>query len=152
VTKHYFLNYEFDSRPEYERAAYLYSLAQAGIIQDLCMDKALLKVQLCEGGIIPRHALRPAKMPKRGSKMRDLSYTPDFRFSYQGVIIAEDVKGAYGDTKKTRAKKKANKPIVTDVSHVRQRLYQMQNPHIIFRLVTIPTADVDSVDSYYYLF
>jgi Protein of unknown function (DUF1064) len=141
--KRYFMGYLMDSDTEWQRAVYLYDLCQQGIIRDLILDKAQLKVTLVEGVKVAKHPLRP-----RGAKLGAISYTPDFQYHYQDALIVEDVKGKYGDTKKNRAKGIAGKAIVTPASRLRIRLYQILHPTVIFRICTIPTSDIDDIAEY----
>jgi hypothetical protein len=139
------MGYKMDSDIEYERAIYLYDLCQQGIISDLILDKACLKTLLIKGTKIAKHALRPRK-----ATIGDITYTPDFAYTYNGAMVVEDVKGMYGDTKRNRRLKRVGKPIITEASRLRIRIYQIQHPHIIFRVVTIPTLDPDETARYFY--
>jgi hypothetical protein len=141
--KRIFMGYTMDSQTEYDRAVYLYSLCQNGLIRNLILDKAQLKICLVKGVKVAKHILRP-----RGAKLGDISYTPDFQYHYQDALIVEDVKGVYGYSRKNIEKGIAGKAIITAASRLRIRLYQIQNPNIIFRIVTKPTADPDDIDLY----
>jgi hypothetical protein len=134
-----------DSLIEWQRAAYLYSLQEDGVISHLVLDKSLLTTTLVKGVKLAKHPLRP-----RAAKLADISYTPDFSYCYDGATVVEDVKGTYGNSAKNRAKKLAGRAIVTPASRLRIRLYQIQYPDVIFRICTVATASVDSCDSYEY--
>jgi len=71
---------------------------------------------------LSENLLRPAK------KAQAITYTPDFSYIYQGVLVVEDVKGA---TKK-------GEPIIYPEAKLRHRLFQLLYPEIVFCIVTKP--------------
>lgn len=123
-----FAGIEFDSKLEADRYIFLLSQAQEGVI-DLSDPHPEFIIQLAT--TLPKTALHP-KIRQRG----DLTYTADFEYFYQGVIVVEDVKGAYTNTRKGH---KAGDPIVSPASKLRMNIIQRRYPEYVLVMVMSPT-------------
>lgn len=140
----YFQDEKLDSKTEYLRIVYLWSLQEDGIICDLEFRKEHLKTIL-----IPARKYLDYTGKKR--TYAALTYTPDVSYHFADHWIIEDVKSAYGYSAKNVKKGIAGKPNIEPVSHVRARIYQIQYPNRYFRYVTIPTLLPDEWDRYFYI-
>lgn len=134
----------FDSKSEGERYKHLLKCEQKGLITDLEARKACLKQVVYEGVKLPKNGLRPKSI-----KQQAVTYTPDFSYWLNGVQVVEDFKAAYSDTKKNRKANRVGKPIVSEVAHLRHKLYQGMFPHAVFRLVVNPKLEPDAEEGYF---
>lgn len=125
-----FGDYEFDSKLEAERYMFLLSREQEGIILGLIVHPKFL---IQRGAILPKNGLCPKKRSRAA-----LIYTADFEYYYieKDVIVLEDVKGAYTNTRKGH---KAGDPIVTAASKLRMNIIQRRKPEYVLVMVMSPT-------------
>lgn len=123
-----FAGIEFDSKLEAQRYMFLLSLEQEGIIKGLD-DHPSWTIQ--EGTILAANSLH-SKTRQRG----ELTYTADFQYTFQGVIVIEDVKGAYTNTRKGH---KAGAPLVSPASKLRMNIIQRRYPEYVLVMVMRPT-------------
>ena len=79
----------FDSLREARRYDKLYLMARQGLIHNLTLQ--------------PKYELQ-AKFECDGIKHRAISYVADFRYTYDGVTVVEDVKGMLTDVYKLKKK------------------------------------------------
>jgi hypothetical protein len=138
------LGLPFDSKLEAARYRFLLKAEEAGIISELEARKEYLWYLLQESRKLPANALRP-----KAETLPAISYTPDFRYLLNGIWVVEDVKGKYGKSKRNIKLKRVGKPIVTEVSRLRHKLYQAMFPHVVFRLVVDPELDPISTEGYF---
>jgi hypothetical protein len=138
--KVYYYGIEFDSAIEGERYLYLRSLEEDGIISNLIPSETVSKpvYEIAPRVVLPKNSLRP----KQRIQAR-ITYTPDFEYIYRDTQVIEDVKGAYGNTRKNRAKGIAGKAIVSPAARLRHKLLLAQYPHFIFKIVTDPTEGIN---------
>jgi hypothetical protein len=132
----------FDSKIEYERFVFLRDCETEGLISSLQVHPIFV---LAPKVSLPANAYRPKK-----SVQGAITYTPDFAYIAGGVAVYEDTKGAYGNSKKNIANKKAGKPIVTEAARLRHKLFIAQlastGKDFHFRLVTSPTLETIYVE------
>lgn len=85
--------YHFDSKLEAQRYQILKLWEQAGIIHNLCLEhKRLGEKDLIKAGK-HRWLLQKKFTDKEGRNHRAITYTDDFQYEIDGVLIVEDVKG-----------------------------------------------------------
>jgi hypothetical protein len=80
---------KFDSQMEAHRYDYLLLLLKAKRIEKLTLQ--------------PKYVIMDG-YPRNGRKIRDITYSPDFRYFKDGEEIVEDVKGAKTETYKIKRK------------------------------------------------
>lgn len=105
---------KFDSKKEAYRFDELVLLQEAGEISDLeleptyVLQEAYTEIQFGE--------------PLSGERIRALTWTADFRYEKDGRTVVEDVKGS--------------KRTMTQVFHVRVKLFRKRYPYIQLEIVT----------------
>jgi len=146
-TKVELFGYTFDSIPEAERAKYLISLEESGVITNLRLDKSSLKIQLQDAIVIP-------PIPKLGTsekKISAITYEVDYSYHWNGLLIYEDWKSLR--VVSTRKGVKFYKPHVERDSKLRIKMCIkkfLHEPAIVFRVVSNETANPDDIDGYWY--
>jgi hypothetical protein len=132
----------FDSKIEYERFLFLRDCEAEGLITNLQVHPTF---SLAPKVTLPANAYRPKK-----SVQGAITYTPDFAYVAGGVAVYEDTKGAYGNSKKNIANKKAGKPIVTEAARLRHKLFiaklASEGSNFHFDLVTVATKHIEGLE------
>lgn len=145
-TKVTYFGFTFDSQGEGQRALALIEWQNDGLISDLELDKDKLTIVLQPAFTVP---VNDKVGYKRQHKMKAITYTPDYRYVYNGVTIHEDFKPRIPKTKKELARLSPTsrasrfKISIEPDSRIRIRLFHAMlanRENEIFRIVTIPSA------------
>ena len=101
-----YAGYIFDSKVERLRYIELRSLEQSGQISGL--------------EVHPKFVLQPS-FSHMGKHIRAITYTADFKYTENKMIVVEDVKGG--------------KATMTEAFNIRWKIVKFLNPHIVFKIV-----------------
>lgn len=133
--------FTFDSTPEFNRYLHLKDYQQNGLITGLIVHPKYT--------LAPSVKLPPSFLPQKTQAA--ITYTPDFAYSVGSLTVYEDVKAAYGNSKKNIANKKAGKPIVTEAAHLRHKLFiaklASEGSNFHFQLVTVETKQIEGLET-----
>jgi Protein of unknown function (DUF1064) len=102
---------EWDSESEAARYEQLRAAQERGEISDLKAHSKDIKFRLLDRTTFKTYS-------GLIKTQREMTYTPDFTYTYKGALIAEDVKGK-----------------ITDSFTLKAKLFRARYPHIILRLV-----------------
>ncbi len=87
------------SKEEYTRYCYLYNLASKGIISNLSLQERYV---LSPAFDVPAVNWYTSSTKKGGYRSQERSYSPDFRYTYNGVSVVEEYKGVLTSKLKPR--------------------------------------------------
>ncbi len=135
----------FDSKIESERYLFLRDLQDIDIISELQPSINRRNKQIYQ--LLPK-ILLPANDLRDETKQAAMTYTPDFQYWYKNILIIEDVKDVYGDSKKNRLRKIVGKPIINQAARLRHKLLQANYPNAIFKIVTNPSETVEKMSKF----
>lgn len=133
--------FTFDSTLEYSRYLVLKAHWNSGAITGLQVHPSFT--------LAPSVKLPPCFLPSKTQAA--ITYTPDFAYSVGSLTVYEDVKAAYGNSKKNIATKKAGKPIVTEAARLRHKLFiaklASEGSNFHFQLVTVATKQIEGLET-----
>lgn len=143
-----FLDYDFDSQSEMQRAQYLYALEAEGVISNLILDKAQLSITVQPAYTIPANPFH------KRVKVQAITYTPDFQYQFGGYTWHEDYKAERIVKKRDKKTGKIIKKKVVHVERDSRLRIKMLRPLLpaghLFRVCFIATAAPDAKIGYVY--
>lgn len=130
-----------DSEIEFRRFQFLIEKVMAGEITQLKHHPLFI---LQEQVKLPKNAIRPKKRTQGA-----ITYEADASYMWNGILVIEDAKGSYGNTRQNHAKKRAGKAIIDSAARLRHKLLIAQlvsqyGANCYFAIVTKFDAEIGS--------